>query len=596
MRPFMSPGHGHVRYPRSLVLACWVLLLALIAGSVAQAYFYYAPVPSGQIGVSRPVISQRFVLGDGERFERVKMWLDGAEVTPVADNATGLVSYAPPGPLAAGTHSVKLEVQVSHPKPGSSWYPFTSEFTFTVAADAVATLPSPTTEALSAMAHINQMRAGAGLPSFSASKELTAAAAGHARYQAALDRLTHEQDPSKPLFFGADVMSRAHYYCYTGGVAEVIAGGITTGTAAIDGWMATLYHRLPLVDPGNRDFGYGAADGSAMRVTIVNVGPVADAGQRVRWPYPGQTNVPLSWPGFETPDPFRLYPGVKGPVGYTVTLGFEKRPVSLTLSGAALSLGGAPVSVMSFSPTNDSYLTDTVALIPYKPLTAGTYSVRFTGTVNFGQGSVPYDESWSFSTTGAPAAPPPLPPGPFPDVPLTHPAAGAITHLVGLGVVDGYPDGTYRPAGQITRAEFAKLLTVAAGWQYSAGEPSPFADTVSHWAAQQGYIQAAVRAGAIIGYPDGTFRPQNNITRAEALKTVAASSGLSEDASPPAGFTYTDVGGRWYAGCTYAAHRASLIATAGPWPLWTGQALSGDTLLTRAEAALLISNMVKIRP
>lgn len=401
---------GLVRgYRHRLGALVFVLLLAVIAGPAVHAYFYYTPVPSGRIGVSRPTISQQFVLSDGERFESAKMWLNGAEVAPVADNATGLVSYTPPAPLAPGTYSVKLEVTVSHPKPGYYYSPLKSEFTFTVAANAVATLPDPTAEAVATLAYLNQLRAGAGLPALTASKELTAAAVGHAQYQAALNQMTHSQDPSKPLYFGSDPMSRAGYYCYTGGVAEVIAGGITSGTAAIDGWIATLYHRLPLIDPGNRDFGYGAAVGTAMKVTVVKTGPVSEAGRRVRWPYPGQTGVPVSWPGFESPDPFRLYPGVKGPVGYTVTLSFEKRPVLLTLSSASLSMAGTAVPVMLFSPANDTYLTDAVALIPYKPLAPGAYDVRFAGTVNFGQGPVAYDERWSFSTAGAPATQPPPP-------------------------------------------------------------------------------------------------------------------------------------------------------------------------------------------
>jgi uncharacterized protein YkwD len=570
------------------------LLLVLALVSPALAFHYYLPSPRGSIGLSRPIISQQFVLGEGERFEWARMWLDGVEVLPVTtDNATGLVSYTPPTPLAAGTHQVKLDVRVSHPKQGFYYNTLTHEFSFTVAAGAVSVLPDPSAEALQALAHLNRLRQHAGLPSMSISAALCAAATGHASYQAALGQLTHSQDPGRALFFGADVMARAMYYVYTGGVAEVIAGNVTT-IEAIDGWLATPYHRLPLIDPRNVDLGYGAASGSKIDVSVAKMGPVAGAGQRVAWPYPGQTDVPVSWSGREIPDPFRLYPGVKGPVGYTVSLTFEKQP-SVTLTEASLSTGGASVAVMRFSPGIDEYLDSTVALIPYSPLAAGkTYDVHFTGTVNFGQGPVAYDERWSFTTAGGVAPPPGTS---FVDVPSDHPAAGAIAHLVLAGVLNGYPDGTFRPAAQITRAEFAKMMVVASGWLFGPGEPAPFADTAGHWAAQMGYLQAIVRAGAINGFPDGTFRPQDPVTRAQATKTAAAACGIVEEPLPPGGGPYSDLhAGLWYAGWVSASHRSGLIGGLGRWPLWTGSVFGGDVPLTRAEAALLISNYMFVQP
>ncbi|MDP2873615.1 MAG: S-layer homology domain-containing protein [Bacillota bacterium] len=290
-------------------------------------------------------------------------------------------------------------------------------------------------------------------------------------------------------------------------------------------------------------------------------------------------------------------------MGYTVTLTFEKRPVAVTLSAATLTLasdgGGSGVQVMSFRPGHDDHLNSTVAMIPYSPLAAGTYEVRFAGTVDFGQGPAAYDERWSFTTVGA--SPPPVQPQPqpqpggqlFSDVSPDHPAAGAIAHLVSVGAISGYPDGTYRPSSQVTRAEFAKLVVEAAGWTRGTGEPPPFADSAGHWAAQLGYIQAAVRAGAINGFPDGTFRPQDPVTRAQALKMAAAACGLREEPAPPGGYPYADVhGGLWYAGWTQSARAAGLIGGAGRWPLWTSAALHGDTHMTRAEAALLISNLL----
>lgn len=85
------------------------------------------------------------------------------------------------------------------------------------------------------------------------------------------------------------------------------------------------------------------------------------------------------------------------------------------------------------------------------------------------------------------------------------------------GITAGYPDGTYRPNAPITRAEAARLLAVAA--KYVSGESGAFSDIdESAWYAAA--VNALHEAGVISGYEDGTFRPAKRITRAEAVKLV----------------------------------------------------------------------------
>lgn len=95
--------------------------------------------------------------------------------------------------------------------------------------------------------------------------------------------------------------------------------------------------------------------------------------------------------------------------------------------------------------------------------------------------------------------------------------AAAIAHLSGLGVVDGYEDGSYKPEKVVTRAEMAKLLVVALGLDAGAdlltGE-SEFADVAtSHWAI--GFINVATQYGLIKGDGDGNFRPDDTVNYAE---------------------------------------------------------------------------------
>ncbi|WP_215506673.1 S-layer homology domain-containing protein [Peptoniphilus sp. EMRHCC_23] len=87
-----------------------------------------------------------------------------------------------------------------------------------------------------------------------------------------------------------------------------------------------------------------------------------------------------------------------------------------------------------------------------------------------------------------------------------------INAVVNAGYMKGYPDGTFRPDGKITRAEFAQMIKSI---DKANTADMPFADAKGHWAEPA--IAQAYANGRITGYPDGTFRPDNQITRAEAV-------------------------------------------------------------------------------
>ena len=91
----------------------------------------------------------------------------------------------------------------------------------------------------------------------------------------------------------------------------------------------------------------------------------------------------------------------------------------------------------------------------------------------------------------------------------------AISTMTKAGIVDGYPDGTFRPDAPITRAEMAKIISLFAKLDKSE---SRFSDIAGHWA--EAYIRLAAGNGWIAGYPDGTFGPQRNITRAETATMI----------------------------------------------------------------------------
>lgn len=104
----------------------------------------------------------------------------------------------------------------------------------------------------------------------------------------------------------------------------------------------------------------------------------------------------------------------------------------------------------------------------------------------------------------------------YPDVGGRHWANQAIEIVTSLGLMKGYPDRTFKPEAIITRAEMA---TVIARWFKIQGiGEAPYSDVVGSWAREN--IGGIHRAGIMIGYPDGTFRPEVLLTRAEAVTSI----------------------------------------------------------------------------
>jgi hypothetical protein len=120
----------------------------------------------------------------------------------------------------------------------------------------------------------------------------------------------------------------------------------------------------------------------------------------------------------------------------------------------------------------------------------------------------------------------------FSDVTGTDVESAAIYKLTSLGIIDGYPDGTFGPEKTITRAEFAKIAVYTAGLQAVAngmqGTPSSFNDVSSDFWAN-GWINVAAAQGFVKGYPDGTFKPQAQITQAEVITVLLRLLGYNDN-------------------------------------------------------------------
>jgi hypothetical protein len=104
----------------------------------------------------------------------------------------------------------------------------------------------------------------------------------------------------------------------------------------------------------------------------------------------------------------------------------------------------------------------------------------------------------------------------FSDIDNTAWYADAVNTLAALNIIVGYPDGSFRPNNNITRAEFVTLVLRFSGAEADMSAPTSFGDvTAAHWAYR--FINSAVANGWIQGYEDGTFRPDIHMTRAEAV-------------------------------------------------------------------------------
>lgn len=247
--------------------------------------------------------------------------------------------------------------------------------------------------------------------------------------------------------------------------------------------------------------------------TVKLTNPQTSAGTYGQYDADGSKN----YSGLYTNNSATLYPvdsnGDKG-----VPENFPKPTVSYTVSGGSGGGGGGgsvkppvlntkdhygyiigyPVDYITGETTNDQ------TRMPVKP--EGNITRAEVATIFF---RMLTDDSrnqfWSQSSE-------------YSDVKTSDWFNNAICTLSNAGILSGYDDGTFAPNGKITRAEFATIASRFFEYKDSEGN-NPFNDVDENsWYYQ--YILAASQMGLINGYPDGTFQPNNYITRAEAVTIV----------------------------------------------------------------------------
>ena len=112
----------------------------------------------------------------------------------------------------------------------------------------------------------------------------------------------------------------------------------------------------------------------------------------------------------------------------------------------------------------------------------------------------------------------------FHDLPAKHAQATAISYVKDQNIVEGYPDGTFRPDNPINRAEFTKIVVGAVVDDEEIESSDCFPDVSNEWFAK--YVCTAKEQELIKGYPDGSFKPEGTINFVEAAKIISGAFSL----------------------------------------------------------------------
>jgi hypothetical protein len=163
-----------------------------------------------------------------------------------------------------------------------------------------------------------------------------------------------------------------------------------------------------------------------------------------------------------------------------------------------------------------------------------------------------------------------------------HWAEGSIRELVALGAVSGYPDGTFRPNNKISRAEFATVLVKALGLSPQKGKV--FTDTAGHWAEQM--ISTAASLGIVSGYNEKIFGANDPVTREQMAALIVRAAKLTiikEELS----FTDKDKISAWARDAVTTAVKNEIISG------YPDNTLRPKGNATRAEAVSVILKIVK---
>lgn len=171
----------------------------------------------------------------------------------------------------------------------------------------------------------------------------------------------------------------------------------------------------------------------------------------------------------------------------------------------------------------------------------------------------------------------------FSDLNKAEWAKETILKWSGFGLVSGYSDGTFRPSNNITRAEFAVMAFKA--FDLESNSRLMFRDVkTTDWFYQQ--VSKMAKLGYINGYEDGTFRPNAPITRAEAAAIIANIMNVTPDAEGASTFVDMNEIPVWARGFVGAVAKAGFVSG------YTDSTFRASNNISRAESVAMLNNTV----
>ena len=241
---------------------------------------------------------------------------------------------------------------------------------------------------------LNDHRFSVGAPTIAADARVNSAAQNHANYSSANGVMGHYETAGLPYYTGYAPRDRLIAAGWTTSFVSEVATGGNTAIAGVNQLWDAPYHRLGMMHPNSVATGWGYSILGSRPSTVGDF--VYDFSQRpvnyVRSPAAGQTGIPTSWSGGESPSP--LPAGVSGPVGYPIMVVYSAGQ-SVTMRAAELVAPGGARLPIYYAPQQFEY--DYQVIIPQQPLAAGTtYHVRFDINVN----GVMATNEWDFTTAG----------------------------------------------------------------------------------------------------------------------------------------------------------------------------------------------------
>ncbi|MGH2490001.1 MAG: CAP domain-containing protein [Candidatus Limnocylindria bacterium] len=225
----------------------------------------------------------------------------------------------------------------------------------------------------------NQMRYAIGAPTLTADSRVAAAAQNHANYNSANNTSGHFETAGRPYYTGYSARDRVAAMGWsTSFVSEVATGG-SDGLAGVRQLWDAPYHRLGMMHPSASTMGWGQSLLGGRGTVVGNI--AYNFGLRpvefVRSPAHGQTSIPTTWSGNESPSP--LPAGAPKPVGYPIMVVYSGGQSVVMRGAEVVAPGGVRVPIY-YVPQQFEY--DYQVIIPQRPLAANTtYHVRFDITV-----------------------------------------------------------------------------------------------------------------------------------------------------------------------------------------------------------------------